>query len=91
MTFVFSSVVRILPRHLRDLMVLSEISMVHRTLVGTSPLVANIAFLDILKQWPLYGAVLYEVSVSALPHWSKFSSSLLRRSLLAVFFHCKNY
>lgn len=60
----FSSVVRILPRHLRDLMVLSEISSIHRTLMGISPLVANIAFLEILKQWPLYGAVLYEVSVS---------------------------
>ena len=58
-----STVVRILPRHLRDLQS-TEIRAVHETLIGTAPLIANVAFLEILKQWPLYGATMFEVSVS---------------------------
>ena len=55
---------RILPRHLRELIDVSEISDVHKTLIGTSAVAANIAFLDVLKHWPLYGATFFEVTVS---------------------------
>jgi len=61
---VGSTVVRILPRHLRELTQPAEIRAVHETLVGTPALLANIAFLEILKQWPLFGAIQFEVSVS---------------------------
>jgi len=59
-----STVVRILPRHLRELTQPAEIRAAHETLVGTPALLANVAFLDILKQWPLFGAIQFEVSVS---------------------------
>ena len=59
-----STVVRILPRHLRELTQPADIRAVHETLVGTPALLANVAFLEILKQWPLFGAIQFEVSVS---------------------------
>jgi len=59
-----STVVRILPRHLRELTQPTEIRSAHETLVGTPALLANVAFLEILKQWPLFGAIQFEVSVS---------------------------
>jgi len=61
-----STVVRILPRHLRELTQPAEIRAAHETLVGTAALHANIAFLEILKQWPLFGAIQFEVSVSCV-------------------------
>ena len=60
-----STVVRILPRHLRELTQPADIRAVHETLVGTPALLANVAFLEILKQWPLFGAVQFEVSVGS--------------------------
>ena len=62
----FSSVVRILPRHLRDLMQTNEMSAVYKKLAGMTGLEANIAFLNILREWPLYGATMFDVSQSAL-------------------------
>jgi len=59
-----STVVRILPRHLRELTQPAEIRFAHEALVGTPALLANVAFLEILKQWPLFGAIQFEVSVS---------------------------
>jgi len=64
MARVASTVVRILPRHLRELTQPADIRAVHETLVGTPALLANVAFLEILKQWPLFGAIQFEVSVS---------------------------
>lgn len=55
---------RILPRHLRELINIADIQTVHKTLTGISPIAADIAFLDVLKHWPLYGASFYEVTVS---------------------------
>ena len=57
---------RILPRHLRDLMQVSEVAVIHKTLAGTPPMAANIEFLSVLKHWPLYGATVYEVTVSKI-------------------------
>ena len=57
---------RILPRHLRDLMRVSDIANVHRTLGGLNPIDANIAFLDVLKLWPLYGATSFSITVSII-------------------------
>ena len=73
----FSSVVRILPRHLRDLMQTNEISAVYKNLAGMTGLEANIAFLNILREWPLFGATMFDVSQSAL-------SSLPAKLWLAV-------
>ena len=55
---------RILPRHIRDLIQVPEIATVHKLCVGMSQIAANIACLHILSQWPLYGASFFEVSVS---------------------------
>ena len=62
----FRSVMRILPRHLRDLINIADIAAVHSGLEGTSPMSANVAFLDILHLWPLYGATFYKVTVSII-------------------------
>jgi len=74
-----STVVRILPRHLRELTQPVEIRAVHETLVGTPALLANVAFLEILKQWPLFGAIQFEVSVGQI------SSRFCSRCALLVF------
>ena len=62
--YVNSSVMRILPRHLRDLVDSGDIARVHSTLKGTDLISANVAFIDILRHWPLYGATMYDVTVS---------------------------
>ena len=62
--YVFSSVMRILPRHLRDLINMEEIPPLHKTLLGTAPTQANITFMNILRLWPLYGATMFDVTVS---------------------------
>lgn len=71
-----STVVRILPRHLRELTQPSEIRAAHETLVGTPALLANVTFLEILKQWPLFGAIQFEVSVSC-----SFAATYAERSV----------
>ncbi len=55
---------RILPRHLRKLINVWDISLDHKMLMGTSALAATISFIEILKHWPLYGATFFDVSVS---------------------------
>ena len=55
---------RILPRHLRDLIHVSDIAADHRNLFDLSPMAANIAFIEVLKHWPLYGATFFDVTVS---------------------------
>ena len=59
------SVMRILPRHLRDLIHVTDIAADHRNLFELSPMAANIAFIEVLKHWPLYGATFFDVTVSA--------------------------
>ena len=61
---IHSSVMRILPRHLRELIHIPDISLVHKTLHGVSPMAANIKFLDVVRHWPLYGATFFEITVS---------------------------
>ena len=55
---------RVLPRRLREFIHVEEIECAYRTLGGISSVQADIAFLDVLKNWPLYGATIYQVSVS---------------------------
>ena len=55
---------RILPRHLRDLIHVSDISTDHRNLYSLSPMASNVAFIEVLKHWPLYGATFFDVTVS---------------------------
>ena len=55
---------RILPRHLRELVDSSDVARVHASLKGTTIISANVAFIDILRHWPLYGATMYDVTVS---------------------------
>ena len=55
---------RILPRHLRDLLVIDDIVLLHKTFAGTPCVQINIAFIEILKQWPLYGSTMFKVTVS---------------------------
>lgn len=55
---------RILPRHLRELIHIPDISLVHKTLHAVSPMSANIRFLQVIRHWPLYGATCFDVVVS---------------------------
>lgn len=77
-----STVVRILPRHLRELTQPADIRAAHETLVGTAALHANVAFLEILKQWPLFGAIQFEVSVSCA---FSFSNIIVNSTLLIIY------
>ena len=63
-TSLCSSVMRILPRHLREVVSVLDISHLHQSLIGMSYTGANLAFMDVLKNWPLFGSTVYEVSVS---------------------------
>ena len=73
---------RILPRHLRDLIHVTDIAADHRNLFELSPMAANIAFIEVLKHWPLYGASFFDVTVSA-----RFKEKVT--SLFSWFaFHC---
>ena len=63
-----SSVVRILPRHLRELIGIEEIEAEHKILNSTTAFTSNTLFIHILSQWPLFGSSVYEVSVSRVDH-----------------------
>ncbi|ELU17223.1 hypothetical protein CAPTEDRAFT_210514 [Capitella teleta] len=60
--FDYTSVIRILPRHLRDQVQSAEVAKVHASLKGLDIMSANVAFIDILRHWPLYGATMYDVT-----------------------------
>jgi hypothetical protein len=60
----FSTVTRILPRNIRELVREDDISAMHKALTGMDATQANIAFMEVLRNWPLYGATMFEVSVS---------------------------
>ena len=58
---------RILPRHLRHLISAEEIAPLHKSLRGHFHSRVNTAFLDVLRHWPLFGANMFEVTVSPKP------------------------
>lgn len=57
---------RILPRHLRDLIRLDDVMANHKRLGKMSQFKAQIDFLRLLQLWPLFGSVMFEVDVSTL-------------------------
>ena len=62
--FCYRAVVRILPRHLRDLIRLDDVMTNHKRLGKLSQFKAQIDFLRLLQLWPLFGAVMFEIDVS---------------------------
>ncbi len=75
---------RILPRHLRDLIDVLDIALDHRNVSGMAPMAANIAFIEVLKAWPLYGATFFDVTVREGPHLSRTTMSASARSKYTV-------
>ncbi|XP_074662295.1 pleckstrin homology domain-containing family H member 2-like [Tubulanus polymorphus] len=66
----YSTVTRILPRSLRDSVHDNDIMAMHGALKGMDATQAHLASMDVLRNWPLYGAMVYEVTqshVSSLP------------------------
>ncbi|CAH1792132.1 unnamed protein product [Owenia fusiformis] len=58
----YYSVMRILPRSLRETIDTSEIEAIHQSLEGTEPRKAVLSFIDLLsKSWPLRGAAVFEI------------------------------
>ena len=53
---------RILPRHLRELISVDDIPVLHKSLARTPPSQAKIRFMHILRHWPLYGATMFTVT-----------------------------
>ncbi len=80
----FRSVMRILPRHLRDLIHVSDIAADHRNLNNVSPMGANIAFIEVLKAWPLYGAAFFDVTVRGLMFLGKCASKVIPQWISAT-------
>lgn len=76
----YSSVMRILPRDMRPHVNVEEISAAYKALNDVSPQQAIMSFIQLLKNWPLFGSTVFEVSQS-------YTSSLPKTLLLAVHEH----
>ncbi|KAH9515344.1 hypothetical protein Btru_014195 [Bulinus truncatus] len=66
----YTSVMRILPRDMRCTVRPEEIATTHKTVLDISPHQAVLSFIGLLKNWPLFGATVFEVSqtyTSTLP------------------------
>ncbi|KAK0050723.1 unconventional myosin-X [Biomphalaria pfeifferi] len=66
----YTSVVRILPRDMRCTVRPEEVATTHKTVLDISPHQAILSFINLLKNWTLFGATVFEVSqtyTSTLP------------------------
>lgn len=61
--FVYSSVMRILPRDMRPYVKLEDIVILHKSMSDLMPGQAVLQFIEVLKAWPLFGASVFEISV----------------------------
>lgn len=59
-----SSCLRILPPYIRDSVRLDDIACAHNSVMELTPNQAILAFIEVLKQWTLFGAHVFSVSVS---------------------------
>lgn len=55
---------RILPREMRLTVRPEEVLTTHKAVLDMSPQQAIISFINVLKNWTLFGATIFEVSVS---------------------------
>lgn len=60
----FSSYLRILPPYVKDSVRVEDIVCVHNSLMELTPNQAILAFIEVLKQWTLFGAQVFSVSVN---------------------------
>ncbi|XP_052271099.1 unconventional myosin-VIIb-like isoform X2 [Dreissena polymorpha] len=73
----YSSVMRILPREMRPHVRLEDVVILHKSMSDLMPGQAVLQFIEVLKQWPLFGAAVFEISQA-------YTSSLPKSLLLAV-------
>ncbi|XP_022328922.1 unconventional myosin heavy chain 6-like isoform X4 [Crassostrea virginica] len=73
----YSSCLRILPPYIRDSVRLDDIACAHNSVMELTPNQAILAFIEVLKQWTLFGAHVFSVS-------QNYTSSLPKSLLLAV-------
>ena len=59
-----SSVMRILPRDMRPHVRLEDVVILHKSMSDLMPGQAVLQFIEVLKSWPLFGASIFEISVS---------------------------
>lgn len=55
---------RILPPYVKDSVRVEDIVCVHNSLMELTPNQAILAFIEVLKQWTLFGAQVFSVSVN---------------------------
>ncbi|XP_056022495.1 myosin-I heavy chain-like isoform X9 [Ostrea edulis] len=73
----YSSSSRILPAYIRDSVRLEDVACVHNSFLELTPNQAILAFIEVLKQWDLFGAQVFNVS-------QNYTSSLPKSLLLAI-------
>lgn len=73
----YSSYLRILPPYVKDSVRVEDIVCVHNSLMELTPNQAILAFIEVLKQWTLFGAQVFSVS-------QNYTSSLPKSLLLAI-------
>ena len=61
-----SSVMRILPRDMRPHVRLEDVVILHKSMSDLMPGQAVLQFIEVLKSWPLFGASIFDISVSSL-------------------------
>ena len=60
-----SSVMRILPRDMRPHVRLEDVVILHKSMSDLMPGQAVLQFIEVLKSWPLFGASIFDISVSS--------------------------
>ncbi|CAL1545802.1 unnamed protein product [Lymnaea stagnalis] len=73
----YTSVMRILPRDMRCTVRPEEVATTHKTVLDMSPHQAVISFINLLKNWPLFGSTVFEVSQT-------YTSTMPKSLLLGV-------
>ncbi|XP_060082957.1 myosin-I heavy chain-like [Ylistrum balloti] len=73
----YSSVIRILPRDMRTEVKVEDIAVAHKAVMNMTPGQAMLAFIELLKSWPLFGATIFQV-------FQNYTSSLPKNMLLAI-------
>ena len=71
---LFSPVMRILPCDMRPYVHLEDIVILHKSMSDLMPGQAVLQFIEVLKSWPLFGASVFEISVSELFSAEKYIS-----------------
>ncbi|XP_035824689.1 myosin-I heavy chain [Aplysia californica] len=73
----YTSVMRILPRDMRCTVRPEEVATTHKTVLDMSPHQAVVSFINLLKNWSLFGATIFEVSQT-------YTSTMPKNLLLGV-------